>query len=85
MENSPSGPERTNRNQERSGDSSKMSMLAMAPAPHLPFKRDFPWDDERPSAFGSSRPRSEPERIALPSIRQVNFQALVVGWGDCDH
>ncbi|KAF6844587.1 homeodomain-containing protein [Colletotrichum musicola] len=49
-----------------------MSMLAMAaPSPHSAFK-SYPWDGGRSSSTDySSRPRTEPERIALPSIRQA--------------
>ncbi|GJC95780.1 homeobox domain-containing protein [Colletotrichum higginsianum] len=47
-----------------------MSMLAMAaPSPHSAFKQ-YPWDGGRSTSDYSSRPRIEPERIALPSIRQ---------------
>ncbi|WDK15392.1 homeobox domain-containing protein [Colletotrichum graminicola] len=47
-----------------------MSMLAMAaPSPHSAFKQ-YPWDGGR-STSDYSRPRTETERIALPSIRQA--------------
>lgn len=50
----------------------KMSMIAMAtPTPHAPFRREF-WDEARASSdYNQSRPRSDVDRIALPSIRQV--------------
>lgn len=49
-----------------------MSMIAMVtPTPHAPFRRDF-WDEGRSTDYTSSRPRSDADRIALPSIRQVN-------------
>ncbi|KAJ0159269.1 Homeobox protein PKNOX1 [Colletotrichum tanaceti] len=48
-----------------------MSMLTMAaPSPHSAFKQ-YPWDGGRSTSDYSSRPRIEPERIALPSIRQA--------------
>ncbi|KAK2050819.1 homeobox domain-containing protein [Colletotrichum somersetense] len=40
-----------------------------APSPHSAFKQ-YPWDGGR-SASDYSRPRTETERIALPSIRQA--------------
>ncbi|KAK2003415.1 homeobox domain-containing protein [Colletotrichum falcatum] len=47
-----------------------MSMLAMAaPSPHSAFKQ-YPWDGGR-STSDYSRPRTDNERIALPSIRQA--------------
>lgn len=50
-----------------------MSMIAMVtPTPHAPFRRDF-WDEGRSTDYTSSRPRSDADRIALPSIRQVNL------------
>lgn len=53
----------------------KMSLLAMtAPGPHAGFKREYPWDKRS----DCSRPRTEPERFSLPSIRQVLFIRLVV-------
>lgn len=49
-----------------------MSMIAMVtPTPHAPFRRDF-WDEGRSTDYTSSRPRSDADRVALPSIRQVN-------------
>ncbi|TDZ71766.1 Homeobox protein PKNOX1 [Colletotrichum trifolii] len=49
-----------------------MSMLAMAaPSPHSAFN-NYPWDGGRSTSTDYSRPRTtEPERIALPSIRQA--------------
>lgn len=55
-------------------NSSTMSTLAMAaPSPHAPFKKEYfsNWDDRRQADYAPSRPRSDPERIALPSIRQA--------------
>jgi hypothetical protein len=50
-----------------------MSMVAMAqPISHAHFQREFGWSDPRPSAYAPSRNRDEPERVALPSIRQVH-------------
>ncbi|KAL8294300.1 hypothetical protein RB597_007974 [Gaeumannomyces tritici] len=75
MEYTLPGSQRSRTTQDRhQGDQSKMSMIAMAaPAPHAPFKREYfsSWDDHRQTDYASSRPRSEPERIALPSIRQA--------------
>ena len=72
MEDSPSRTEQSNRAQAQSLQSSKMSMLAMVtPSPHAPFRREYSWDESRSADMASSRPRTEPERIALPSIRQV--------------
>lgn len=49
----------------------KMSMLATAsPSPHPPFGMPRPWEAPRCPDY-TLRPRSENERIALPSIRQV--------------
>ncbi|TPX12084.1 uncharacterized protein E0L32_007199 [Thyridium curvatum] len=42
-----------------------------APTSYPPFQRDYPSEDPRPSPYASSRPRTEPERVALPSIRQA--------------
>ncbi|KAJ2893137.1 homeobox domain-containing protein [Zalerion maritima] len=57
------------------GQGNKMSIVAMAaPSPHAAFRGEFVWDERsRPIEYSSpsSRPRTEPERIALPSIRQV--------------
>lgn len=49
-------------------------MIAMAtPTPHAPFRRDY-WDEARASSdYATSRPRSDADRVALPSIRQVNL------------
>lgn len=48
-----------------------MSMIAMVtPTPHAPFRRDY-WDEGRSTDYSSSRPRSDADRVALPSIRQV--------------
>ncbi|KAK4217337.1 homeobox domain-containing protein [Rhypophila decipiens] len=44
-----------------------MTMIMAHPVPTA-FKRELAWDDARTSAF-TSRPRVEPERIELPSIR----------------
>ncbi|TLD33360.1 hypothetical protein PspLS_00368 [Pyricularia sp. CBS 133598] len=55
-------------------NSPTMSTLAMAaPSPHAPFKKEYfsNWDDRRQADYAPSRPRSDPERIALPSIRQA--------------
>lgn len=53
---------------------STMSMIAMAqPTPHSAFKREFAWDESRHSDYASSRRPSDHERIALPSIRQVDY------------
>ncbi len=49
-----------------------MSMMAMSqPATYAPFKREFGWPEFRSPDYAPSRPRMEPERVALPSIRQV--------------
>ncbi|KAL1866223.1 homeodomain superfamily [Diaporthe australafricana] len=46
-------------------------MIAMVtPTPHAPFRRDY-WDEGRSTDYASSRPRSDADRIALPSIRQA--------------
>jgi len=51
---------------------SKMSMLAMVgPPPHAPFRRDYAWEETRPMDVITNRPRTDTERIALPSIRQA--------------
>ncbi|KAK6081976.1 homeobox domain-containing protein [Seiridium cupressi] len=48
-----------------------MSTLTMPfPHHHTGFHREFSWQEPRPSEF--SRPRNEPEKIALPSIRQAS-------------
>lgn len=48
-----------------------MSMLAMAaPSQHAGFKREYPWDNGSSMEYvPHSRP--QPDRIELPSIRQV--------------
>ncbi len=51
---------------------SKMSILAMSQPPtHAAFKRHYGWEDSNRHSDFASRPRTEPEKIALPSIRQV--------------
>lgn len=40
------------------------------PSSHSAFKREYTWGEARPVEY-SSQPPVEPERIALPSIRQV--------------
>jgi hypothetical protein len=71
MEYCPPWSKRQYRTEESEASRSKMSMLTMAaPSHHAAFKRDYPWDGSRPSEY-SSRPRTGPERVALPSIRQV--------------
>ncbi|CAN8096522.1 unnamed protein product [Discula destructiva] len=55
-----------------------MSMIAMAtPTPHAHFRRDY-WDEARATEYAPSRPRSDADRVALPSIRQIipNFPEL---------
>lgn len=48
-----------------------MSALTMPfPHPHTGFHREYPWQEARPSEH-SHRHGNEPEKIALPSIRQV--------------
>lgn len=50
----------------------KMSTLTMPiPHHHTGFHREFSWQEARPTDY--SRPRHEPEKIALPSIRQVGI------------
>ncbi|KAF7514747.1 hypothetical protein G7054_g15038 [Neopestalotiopsis clavispora] len=47
-----------------------MSTLTMPiPHHHTGFHREFSWQEARPTDY--SRPRHEPEKIALPSIRQA--------------
>lgn len=74
MENSPPGTENQDISQgQQAAQNYKMSMIAMAtPTPHAPFRRDF-WDETRSADYAPSRPRSDTDRIALPSIRQVNL------------
>ncbi len=49
-----------------------MSMLAMiTPTPHDAAMRHYSWNDPRSRDHVLSRPRTEPDKIALPSIRQV--------------
>ncbi len=70
MEYSPSRT--TDREHGQPRQESKMSMLVMAqPVPHSAFKREFAWDESRHSDYASTRRPSDNERIALPSIRQV--------------
>lgn len=60
-----------------------MSMIAMAhPVPHSAFKREFAWDETRQSEY-ASRPRAEPERIELPSIRTVQLIMLCFAACEC--
>ncbi|KAI1854718.1 hypothetical protein JX266_000836 [Neoarthrinium moseri] len=48
-----------------------MSTLTMPfPNPHTGFHREFAWQEPRPSE-PMHRPRHEPEKVALPSIRQA--------------
>lgn len=71
MENSPRGTESKDFSHSQPEHIPKMSMIAMAtPTPHAPFRRDF-WDEARSTDYALSRPRSDADRIALPSIRQV--------------
>lgn len=71
MEDSPRGTESHDFSHNHPDQKPKMSMLAMAtPTPHAPFRREY-WDEARPTEYGPSRPRSDAERVALPSIRQV--------------
>lgn len=73
MDISLSGLRRKDISQSHSEQPPKMSMIAMAtPSPHAPFRRDF-WDDGRSMDYAPSRPRSDADGIALPSIRQVAF------------
>ncbi|ROT35924.1 hypothetical protein SODALDRAFT_54431 [Sodiomyces alkalinus F11] len=61
----------TNTSRNTSGAQHKMSMLAMTgPSPHSGFTREFLWDGGRSTEHGP-QPRAEPERVALPSIRQA--------------
>jgi hypothetical protein len=53
-------------------ESSAMSTLALRrPSPILPSPSDMMWEDRRQLEL-PSRPRSPPERVELPSIRQVS-------------
>lgn len=73
MENSPRGTESKDFSLNHLARNSKMSMIAMAtPTPHAPFRRDY-WDEARATEYAPSRPRSDADRVALPSIRQVNL------------
>lgn len=70
MEYSLSRLAQTNR-VDTSQPTNKMSLLTMPlPNPHTGFHREFAWQDAR-SYEPAHRPRNEPEKIALPSIRQV--------------
>ena len=56
---------------------SKMSILAMSQPPtHAAFKRHYGWEDSNRHSDFTSRPRTEPEKIALPSIRQVCYKSI---------
>lgn len=73
MEYSPPGTAKKDSSQNQPEQPPTMSMIAMVtPTPHAPFRRDF-WDEGRSTDYASSRPRSDADRIALPSIRQVNL------------
>jgi len=72
MEYSLSRTERSNRTREQPNEPAKMSMLAMVTTtPPSLFRPDYAWDNARSAEMASARPRTGPERIALPSIRQV--------------
>jgi hypothetical protein len=71
MEYSPSRLAQINRVDRSNLTNNKMSTLAMPlPHPHTGFHREFSWQEARPSG-PSYRPVNEPDKIALPSIRQV--------------
>ena len=79
MEYRLSGDNRSNPEEEAASSSSpKMSLVAMV-TPHHPsaFRRDIMWDQPRTSGL-SIRQRSDQERVALPSIRQVTTSAMAL-------
>lgn len=79
MENSPQGTESNDSSHQHPNQIPKMSMLAMAtPTPHAPFRRGY-WDEARAIEYAPSRPRADADRVALPSIRQVNPQMIHPG------
>lgn len=71
MEYRPTGDNHFNPEEEASSRRSpKMALTMAAPQHPSPFRRDTLWEQPRVSNL-SVRPRSDEERVALPSIRQV--------------